>query len=109
MVSDSHQGGKNDLTGPELGKIVRRMFRDVDHVGKLEIGNKNYMLPVVYSIWQCNQLICRFQIYILGTSLAVQWLTLHASIAGGTGSIPARELRSCILCGMAKKEKKKTF
>ena len=46
-MSDSHQGGKNDLTGPELGKIVRRMFRDVDHVGKLEISNKNYMLPVV--------------------------------------------------------------
>ena len=63
MVSDSHQGGKNDLTGTKLGKIVRRMFRDVDHVGKLEIGNKSYMLPVVYSTWQCNQLICRLQIY----------------------------------------------
>ena len=86
MVSDSHQGLKNDLTGTELGKIVRRMFRDVDHVGKLEIGNKNYMLPVVYSTWQCNQLICRLQIYVLGTSLAVEWLRLHASIASGTGS-----------------------
>ena len=28
-----------------------------------------------------------------GTSLAVQWLRLHASTAGGTGSIPDGELK----------------
>ena len=36
----------------------------------------------------------------------VQWLGLHASIAGGTGSIPvARELRSHKLCNKSKKKK----
>lgn len=56
MVSDSHQGGKNDLTGISIRKNCEKDV--VDHVGKLEIGNKNYMLPVVYSTWQCNHLIC---------------------------------------------------
>ena len=43
-----------------------------------------------------------------GTSLAVQWLRLSASTAGGTGSIPIQvgmgggELRSCMLRGVAK-------
>ena len=36
-------------------------------------------------------------------SLAVQWLGLCASTAGGTGSIPGRELRSRMLRGTAKK------
>ena len=37
----------------------------------------------------------------------VQWLGLHASIAGGTGSIPvAGELRSHKLCNKSKKKKK---
>lgn len=43
MVGDSFQGGKNDLKGSELGKIVRRMFRSIDHVGKLDSGNTNKM------------------------------------------------------------------
>ena len=30
-----------------------------------------------------------FKFHLLGTSLAVQWLRLHASTAGGTGSIPS--------------------
>ena len=43
-----------------------------------------------------------------GTSLVVQWLRLHASTAGGMGSISALgELRSCMLHGGAKKKKKK--
>ena len=29
MLSDSHQGEENDLKGTELGKVVRRMFRDI--------------------------------------------------------------------------------
>ena len=38
----------------------------------------------------------------------VQWLRLHASTAGGMGSISALgELRSCMLHGVAKKKKKK--
>ena len=36
----------------------------------------------------------------------VQWLRLHASTAGGTGSIPGWE-RSCLPCGTAKKKKEK--
>ena len=39
----------------------------------------------------------------------VQWLGLHASIAGGTGSIPVvGELRSHKLCSKSKKNKNKT-
>ena len=42
----------------------------------------------------------------IGTSLAVQWLRLHASPAGDTGSILTQELISRILCGIARKRKK---
>lgn len=41
--------------------------------------------------------------YILGTSLAVQWLWLPASNAGGVASILAEKLRSHVLPGVAKK------
>ena len=33
--------------------------------------------------------------WITGTSLAVQWLRLHASIAGGIGSIPGQGTTAC--------------
>ena len=32
----------------------------------------------------------KFKKQKIGTSLAVQWLKLHASTAGGTGSIPGQ-------------------
>ena len=44
--------------------------------------------------------------YITGTSLAVQWLKLHASAAGDTGSIPDQLLRSCRPRGAWKKRNK---
>ena len=40
-----------------------------------------------------------------GTSLAVQWLRLHAPKAGGTGSIPGQGTK--ILQGAVKKKQKK--
>ena len=49
-------------------------------------------------------LISTSERYVIGTSLVVQWLKLHASSAGGKGPL-VRELRSCMLCGMAKKKK----
>ena len=36
----------------------------------------------------------------IGTSLVVYWLECLASTAGDIGSIPPRELRSCMLCDM---------
>ena len=42
---------------------------------------------------------------LMGTSLAIQWLRLCASNAGGTGSIPRPELRSCMPLSTAKKKK----
>ena len=41
-----------------------------------------------------------------GASFEVQLLGLPASTAGGAGSIPGGELRSHMLCDMAKKFKK---
>ena len=41
----------------------------------------------------------------LGNSLAIQWLGLFASTAGGTNLIPDQELRSHMPRGMAKKKK----
>lgn len=49
-------------------------------------------------------LISTSERYAIGASLVVQWLNLHASSAGGRGPL-VRELRSCMLCGMAKKKK----
>ena len=43
-----------------------------------------------------------------GTSLAVQWLRLHASTAGGVGSSLAGELRSLMPCSASKKNPNKT-
>ena len=37
----------------------------------------------------------------MGTSLAVQWLRLQASPAGGFGLMPGGELRSQVLHGVA--------
>ena len=39
-----------------------------------------------------------FKQHIIGTSLAVQWLRLHASIEGGMGLIPGRGTK--ILCAV---------
>ena len=44
--------------------------------------------------------------YNRGTSLVVQWLRLHASTAGGTGSVPGRGTK--ITHGKREKEKKTT-
>ena len=34
--------------------------------------------------------VSRFKVFLLGTSLAVQWLRLCTSTTGGVGSIPSR-------------------
>ena len=48
--------------------------------------------------------------FILGTSLAVQWLRLHASTAGGADVIPCQgELRSHMLPGAAQKTNKEKY
>ena len=46
-----------------------------------------------------------------GTSLAVQWLRLHASTAGGTGSIPGcgTKIPHAMWHGQKKKKKKKSM
>jgi len=45
---------------------------------------------------------------ILATFLVVQWLRLHASNAGDVGLISGWEVRSHMLCGTARKKKRKT-
>ena len=40
----------------------------------------------------------------IGTFLAVQWLRLHASTAGGVGLILGGKLRTHMLCSTAKKK-----
>ena len=48
-------------------------------------------------------------VVMVGTSLAVQWLRLHASPAGGTGSIPGQEtkIRQAAWCGQKQTNKPK--
>ena len=41
------------------------------------------------------------------TSLAVQWLRIHVSTAGRTCSTPGQGIKSCVLCSVAKKKKKR--
>ena len=48
--------------------------------------------------------MCTNDVDGLGTSLAVQWLKLCTSNAGGMGSIHDRELKSFMLHGMATKK-----
>ena len=43
----------------------------------------------------------------MGTSLAIQWLRLQASTAGGFGLMPGGELKSQVPHGVAKKKNKK--
>ena len=45
---------------------------------------------------------------VAGNSLSVQWLGLSAFTAVAQVQSLVRELRSCKLCGVAKKKKKKT-
>ena len=45
----------------------------------------------------------------LGTSLAVQWLRLRTSTAGGTGSIPGRGTKILHAVWHGQKEKKKLY
>ena len=42
-----------------------------------------------------------------GTALVVQWIRLHASTAGMRVQFLVRELRSHMLCGVAKQQKTK--
>ena len=45
----------------------------------------------------CNTAL-QTKLIILRTSLAIQWLRLHASSAGCAGLIPGQELRSLMPC-----------
>lgn len=45
--------------------------------------------------------------FLPGTSVVVQWIGLHASTAGGTGSIPCQGSSACHAVHVAKKKKKK--
>lgn len=54
-----------------------------------------YFLPCVYHIY----------LYMTGSSLMIQWLSLQASTAGGTDSIPGWGIRICMLCDVAKKKR----
>ena len=68
---------------------------------------------VTFDLKILNNLPLLFRKLDVGTFLALQWLRLHASNAGGTGLIPGAqvwplvmEVRSHRLCGMARKKKK---
>ena len=50
-----------------------------------------------------------FKETILGASLTVQWLRLHTSTAGGTGSIPGWGMKIPHAAQPKKKRKKKIF
>ena len=56
-------------------------------------------------------ILCMLKFFHAGTSLAVQWLRLHASNAGGTGSIPGwgTKIPHPTCCGLKNKKKPKIF
>lgn len=71
----------------------------------LNIILKNILsLTIMDNVKGIFLLISTSERYVIGTFLVVQWLKLYASSAGGKGPL-VRELRSCMLCGMAKKNK----
>ena len=70
----------------------------------LNIILKNILsLTIMDNVKGIFLLISTSERYVIGTFLVVQWLKLYASSAGGKGPL-VRELRSCMLCGMAKKK-----
>ena len=52
-------------------------------------------------------ILCRLGNTYTGTSLAIQWLRLHASTAGGTGSIPGCGINNPQAMWYGKKKKKR--
>lgn len=47
--------------------------------------------------WHLGKLALELKSSAVGTSLVVQWLKFCAPSAGGQGSIPGKETRSCML------------
>ena len=64
-----------------------------------------------YKRMQCLQYFGEKKVafFFEGNSLVVQWLGLHNSTAGGTGSIPSWEVRFYMLHSAAGKKKKMMF
>ena len=84
------------------------MLSEVERRGNGEFNGPRFPLGVTENIrnremlaqhWEGNSYL---KVVRMGTSLAVQWLGLHASTAGGMGSIPGQGTK--IPCGVAKKE-----
>ena len=70
-----------------------------------------FQTQVMKIFWKRSKLggLCSLRIQRGGTSLVVQWLRLHASNAGGEGSIPGlgTEIPHALGCGHKIKLKKK--
>ena len=68
-----------------------------------------YPLPQSMNYFVLNALLLfglYKKVFLYGTSLAVQWLRLHASTAKGIGSVPTGETKIAhALCSMEKKKK----
>ena len=69
----------------------------------------NYKLEIIIILHRVIVKIKENYTYktLRGTSLAVQWLRLHASTAGGAGSIPGRETNLTCCPAQPKKQKEK--
>ena len=67
-----------------------------------------YPLPQSMNYFVLNALLLfglYKKVFLYGTSLAVQWLRLHASTAKGIGSVPTGETKIAhALCSMEKKK-----
>ena len=88
--------------------------RGCDHwlTCELDLGSVAYHpIPYLWNVCSahCSHSGSHFQGHRLGTSLAVQWLRLCASSAGGVGSIPGQgtKIPHAVLCSQKIKLKKK--
>ena len=69
------------------------MFLSKDLTQHSSSGDFGILYPR-HDIRSSKQLCHLKTIYVLGTSLVVQWLRFHAPNAGGLGSIPGQGTRS---------------
>ena len=92
--------------------VLEGKFLTLDHQGDLEEKNQGrrlYACVLIFKIFPQTPRHSTNQEMGLGDSLAVQWLGVHTSTAGGTGSTPCQRTKIPQAAQCRQKEKEKSL